>query len=119
MSFTDDPTTPIGVVRVLIGDLDPEDMELSDESITALLNLYGNNPKITAIYCLQTLANKWTKRELTTKIEGYMSDYRAIAQGYKDRAAELQKLTYQNPMVNSDGPSHYRNPQYPGGWVPM
>jgi hypothetical protein len=119
MTFTVDYTTPVGIIRTLIGDLDAEDMELSDESIIALLGIYGNDPKITAIYCLKSLAAKWTKRAITTKIEGFSAKYDNISAFYALRAKEISEATYQLPMVNSDGGSTYRNPLYPGGWVPM
>lgn len=66
MSFTNDPTTSIGLIRTRIFDIDPGDPIFSDELITSVYNtLERSNIKRTAAFFLETIA---TQQALILKV---------------------------------------------------
>lgn len=75
-----DFTTPVGLVRVLVGDTDPKNVEdgtgeyafYSDDELDALLSIYGSNVRRTAIVVLTNVAfsralllGKWSSDDLS------------------------------------------------------
>lgn len=66
MSYTFDPQTPIGLVRILIADGDPARYVFEDEDITAILQLEAANdgtqyPRFAAATLLISLAANYTR----------------------------------------------------------
>lgn len=96
-AYPHDPTTPVGVVRLLLGDTDPKQIEgggeyawYSDAELGALIGIYGS-PKATAVATLRMIAvsqamllRKWSSSQLSV-------DGTAIAKTLLDAADALEK----------------------------
>jgi hypothetical protein len=94
-----DTSTSVGLVRVLLGDTDPVNVEdgvgeylyFSDTEIEALVGLYDNNPKLAAARALETIAasqalllKSWSSDDLTVRGD-------AIAEALRKLADQLRK----------------------------
>lgn len=93
------PSTPVGLVRLLLGDTDPKQVEqgatgeyvwYSDAELEALVGIYGT-PKATAIATLRMIAvsqamllRKWSSSQLSV-------DGPALAKTLLDAADALEK----------------------------
>lgn len=60
MAATYDPTSDLGRVRLLIADTDVENALLSDEDLTALLDMRGDDPTLAAASALRIIATNET-----------------------------------------------------------
>lgn len=91
----------VGKVRVLLGDVDPEDISqgqgeykyFSDDEIVAVLQMYDHNVKMTAARCLETIASSqvlllksWSSDDLTVNGDKIAESLRRIAQQLRDEA---------------------------------
>ena len=96
-----DFTTTVGQVRVLLGDTDPTNvvdgfgtyMFFSDDELTALLDMYDDNPKFTAARCMETIAGSqalllkaWSSDDLTVNGDRIAKELREIAKQLRAEA---------------------------------
>jgi 2-polyprenyl-6-methoxyphenol hydroxylase-like FAD-dependent oxidoreductase len=96
-----DFTTSVGQVRVLLGDTDPTDvaggfgtyMFFSDDELTALLDMYDDNPKLTAARCMETIAGSqalllkaWSSDDLTVNGDRIAKELRELAKQLRSEA---------------------------------
>jgi hypothetical protein len=93
--------TNVGKVRVLLGDVDPENVSqgqgeykyFSDNELVAVLQMYDHNVKMTAARCLETIASSqvlllksWSSDDLTVNGDKIAESLRRIAQQLRDEA---------------------------------
>ena len=91
--------TNVGKVRVLLGDVDPENVlqgigeykYFSDDELVAVLQMYDHNVKLTAARCLETIASSqvlllksWSSDDLTVNGDKIAESLRRIAQQLRD-----------------------------------
>ena len=91
--------TNVGKVRVLLGDVDPENVSqgigeykyFSDDELVAVLQMYDHNVKLTAARCLETIASSqvlllksWSSDDLTVNGDKIAESLRRIAQQLRD-----------------------------------
>ena len=91
--------TNVGKVRVLLGDVDPENISqgigeykyFSDDELVAILQMYDHSVKLTAARCLETIASSqvlllksWTSDDLTVNGDRIAESLRRIAQQLRD-----------------------------------
>lgn len=90
MSYSADPTTDIGKLRLLCTDRRADNVIFQDEDYTALLTLEGNNLKRTAALALETIA---TDQVLVLKVMttlGLSTNGQAVANALLARAKVLR-----------------------------
>lgn len=92
--ITTDPATPVGMVRLLTTDLDPDAALLTDEQITALLQLEGGDVRRAAAAALETIATnealiakKITSGDVSTDGPAVAQELRQRAQALREQAA--------------------------------
>lgn len=91
--------TNVGKVRVLLGDVDPENVSqgigeykyFSDDELVAVLQMYDHSVKLTAARCLETIASSqvlllksWSSDDLTVNGDKIAESLRRIAQQLRD-----------------------------------
>lgn len=96
-----DPTSPVGQVRLLLGDTDAtnlandqgEYLYYSDTEITGLLAMYGDNPKRTAARALRTIAasqtlllKKFTSADVAVDMPAAAKELRLLADALEKEA---------------------------------
>lgn len=86
-----DVTTPEGQVRLIIADMDGNNLILSDEHIMGYLSIEGNNLKLAAARALDAIATGESLlskklRSMTTSTDGP-----AVAADLRKHAAQLRK----------------------------
>lgn len=90
--ITVDPTTSIGLVRLLATDVDEEDPLFTDAQITAFLTLEGSDTRLAAAQALETIA---TSEALVSKkirtADGLATDGPAVAAELRARASGLRE----------------------------
>lgn len=89
----------IGRVRVLLGDTDPTNvvnnvgdyLYFSDQEIESILTMYGDDPKLAAARCLETIAGSqalllksWSSDDLTVRGDAIAESLRKLAQQLRD-----------------------------------
>ncbi|RJP53621.1 MAG: hypothetical protein C4583_04345 [Anaerolineaceae bacterium] len=92
MTFTYDPTSDIGKVRMMIPDRVGSDALLTDEEIEAYLDMNGDDVRYAAADALDMIASD---QALTLKVITLMdlrTDGRATAQSLMERADKLRTL---------------------------
>lgn len=94
-TVTTDPTTTIGLVRLLITDVDEAAPVFTDEQITAFLTLEGDNVRLAAAQALDTMASSEVliskvirTQDLQTDGAKVAAELRARAQALRDQAAD-------------------------------
>ena len=105
------PASPVGNVRVLIGDTDPTQISppngisgtylwYSDAEIEAILSLYGDNPKLAAARILYSIAGsqalllrKWSTDDLSVDGAAVAEALRKLAKDLRDEANAVDALT--------------------------
>lgn len=92
--ITTDPTTPIGMVRLLATDLDPVAPLLEDAQIGALITAEGGNAKLAAAATLEVIARsellvakKITTQDLSSDGPAVAAELRAQAKSLRDQVA--------------------------------
>lgn len=95
MSFTYDPSTPLGQVRLYIGDTVSTNAVLTDADINGLLAVY-TSPISTAVALCYALAGKYS-RAVSFSVEGLSISNSQKSDHYLNLAKELRYL------VGSDG----------------
>jgi|GEM_PF-1028729 hypothetical protein len=109
-----DFTTDVGKVRVLLGDTDPTDvaassgtyMYFSDDEIGAFLTMYGDNVKLAAARCLETIAasqalllKSWSSDDLTVNGDKIAESLRKLAAQLREEALQDESNEYFNMIA--------------------
>ena len=109
-----DFTTDVGKVRVLLGDTDPTDvsagegtyMYFSDGEIGAFLTMYGDNVKLAAARCLETVAasqalllKSWSSDDLTVNGDRITESLRKLAAQLREEALQDESSEYFNMIA--------------------
>jgi len=118
-----DFTTDIGRVRVLLGDTEPSDVSMgegtymyfSDDEIAAFLTMYGENVKLAAARCLETIASSqalllksWSSDDLVVNGDRIAESLRKLAAQLREEALQDESSEYFNMIAmfiddNNDG----------------
>lgn len=118
-----DYTTDVGKVRALLGDTDPTNvaagegtyMYFSDDEIGAFLTMYGDNEKLAAARCLETIAGSqalllksWSSDDLTVNGDRIAESLRKLAAQLREEALQDESSEYFNMIAmfiddNNDG----------------
>ena len=109
-----DFTTDVGKVRALLGDTDPTDvsagegtyMYFSDDEIGAFLTMYGDNVKLAAARCLETIAGSqalllksWSSDDLTVNGDRIAESLRKLAAQLREEALVDESNEYFNMIA--------------------
>jgi len=89
MSFTYDPTTDRGRVRLLITDTDPTQALLQDAEVDTFLALEGG-VKTGAALALETIASNEALVQKATRLLDLQTNGPAVAKELRERAAALR-----------------------------
>jgi hypothetical protein len=107
-------TTDVGKVRALLGDTDPTDivgdfgnyMYFSDDEIAAFLTMYGENAKLAAARCLETIAGSqalllksWSSDDLTVNGDKIADTLRRLAAQLREEALVDESSEYFNMIA--------------------
>lgn len=90
MAFTYDPTTDIGMVRLLIGDKDAGDPIFTDEEVTALL-LRVDNVTLAAADALDIIASNEAYVQKAIKLLDLTTNGPAVAVALREHATRLRQ----------------------------
>lgn len=95
LPITRDPTTAVGMVRLLISDVDDAVPVFTDVEIAGFLTLEGDNTRLAAAQALDTIASNEVMvskvirtQDLQTDGAKVAAELRARAKGLRDQAAE-------------------------------
>lgn len=90
--ITVDPTTSLGLVRLLATDVDEEDPLFTDAQIQAFLTLEGSDTRLAAAQALDTIASSeaLVSKKVRTA-DGLATDGPAVAAELRARAAALRE----------------------------
>jgi hypothetical protein len=107
-------TTDVGKVRALLGDTDPTDvaagegtyMYFSDDEIGAFLTMYGDNVKLAAARCLETISSSqalllksWSSDDLTVNGDKVAESLRKLAAQLREEALQDESNEYFNMIA--------------------
>jgi len=79
MSFSYDPTTNVGQVRLLISDTQKQDPVFTDEEISAFLVMESSNPHMAAARAYSTIVRNRALLAQIIKRDGYTTQEQALA----------------------------------------
>lgn len=99
-TITTDPTTNIGVVRLLITDVDPGDPLFTDAQITGFLTLEGDNIRLAAAQALDTMARSEVLISKVIRTQDLQTDGSKVAAELRASAASLREQAAER---NNDG----------------
>lgn len=103
MSFTTDPTTSVGLVRLRIFDRDPTNPVFSDEDIQSVYtNLERQSVKRTAAFMLETIASKELLILKVMKNLSLQTDGAAVARELRMEADKLRDQADIEDTFNED-----------------
>ena len=91
LPITVDPTTDIGMVRLLATDLDQVSPLFTDPQITAFLTLEANNVRLAAAQALDTIASSEALVSKKIRTQDLQTDGPAVAEELRKRAEALRK----------------------------
>jgi len=91
LPITVDPTTDIGLVRLLSTDLDEVSPLFTDAQITAFLTLEANNVRLAAAQALDTIASSEALVSKKIRTQDLQTDGPAVAEELRKRAEALRK----------------------------
>lgn len=94
MSFTYDPTTTLGQVRLLAVDFDSANATFQDADIQAFLNLNGQNIRLAAAQAVDTIAALAAAVQGRTRFAGIQLDGSVVAERMSALAGELRRQVY-------------------------
>jgi hypothetical protein len=97
-----DPTTPVGMVRLLTTDLDEDDPLLSDAQITAVLALEAADVRLAAAQLLDSIATSEALVSKKIRTQDLATDGPAVAAELRARAAELRRQSDSGQGSTSD-----------------
>jgi len=101
--------TDVGKVRLLIGDTVPENvaagegayMYFGDDELAAYVTMYGDNVKLAAARCLETIASSqvlllkvWSSDDLSVSGDKVAESLRKIAQQLREEALQEESSMY-------------------------
>lgn len=89
--ITTDPTTSIGMVRLLCTDLNEVAPLLTDAQITALLTLESGNVRLAAAQALDTIASSEALVSKKIRTQDLQTDGPAVAEELRKRAEALRR----------------------------
>lgn len=89
--ITVDPTTAIGLVRLLAADVDEEDPLFTDAQIAAFLTLEGDDPRLAAAQALDSIATSEVLVSKKIKTQDLQTDGPAVSADLRARAMELRR----------------------------
>jgi hypothetical protein len=107
-------TTDVGKVRALLGDTDPTGvaagegtyMYFSDDEIGAFLTMYGDNVKLAAARCLETISSSqalllksWSSDDLTVNGDKVAESLRKLAAQLREEALQDESNEYFNMIA--------------------
>lgn len=93
MSFSYDLSTPVGQVRLLTRDIDSSNQIMSDEEISAMLNQFDNDVKVTAAQCILAWANNYALLAKIKRAGGYSEDLTKIAEILRENAKTMLEMS--------------------------
>jgi len=117
-----DYDTDIGKVRALLGDTQAEDvaggvgeyMYFGDDEIAAFLTMYGDNVKLAAARCLETISmsqalllKSWTSDDLTVNGDRIAESLRKLAAQLREEALSDESSEYFNMIAMYVEQDHY------------
>ena len=91
MSFSYDPTTDLGAVRLIIGDSDATNIMFQDNEVQTFLNLTQANVYRAAALAIDTIA---TNQAMTLKVMSLLdlhTDGATLAKALRDHAVQLRE----------------------------
>jgi hypothetical protein len=91
MSFSYDPTTAIGQIRLISFDSDATNVQLQDEDIAAFLSLENNSVRRAAAMVLDRLAVKYAMVQGAVKLLDLECDGTKVAQEFRAQAKDLRR----------------------------
>ena len=91
LPITVDPTTSIGMVRLLSTDLDEVSPLFTDAQIAAFLTLEANNVRLAAAQALDTIASSEALVSKKIRTQDLQTDGPAVAEELRARATALRK----------------------------
>lgn len=103
MAFTYDPSTKLGMVRMMIGDTNSISPIFQDNELNALLTLYVNI-NIASAYALDAIAASASRLARLIKNENYTTDDREVAENLRTQATKLRSLAVVSPVVGCESP---------------
>lgn len=111
---TYDPTTDVGMVRLLLNDVDHDEI-FTDAEITALLTLEGGHVKLAAAQAIDTNADNEVLASKVVSTQDLSTDGAKLADALRKRAQALRDQHY--AQLEDDGffqiieAGHYRGPE--------
>lgn len=99
MSFTYDPTTDRGRVRLLVTDVDAAQALFSDAEIDAFLAIEGGMRRAAAL-ALETTASNEALVQKATRLMDLTTDGPAVAKELRERAASLRAQADRDDLVD-------------------
>jgi len=91
MPATYDPTTTLGLVRLLITDTDVDNPIFQDNEITAFLALHGQDAKLAAAQALDVIASSEALTQKVVKTLDLQTNGPAVAAALRAHATELRR----------------------------
>lgn len=102
MTFTYDPTSPRGQVRLLLTDIDEATAVFTDDEIDAFLALEGENVKRAAAQAIDTNADNEALASKVIKDHQLSTDGAKVAAELHKRAATLRAQADRDDANNDD-----------------
>ncbi len=103
MAYTYDVATSVGLVRLLIPDRVEADAFFSDEEITAMLTMEGNNVKRGTAGCLETLASSEAYVQKAIRVLDLTTNGPAVSAALLARAAKLRTSAEYDDAADAGG----------------
>lgn len=103
MSFTYDPTTDPGRVRMLIPDRTDDGHAFEDEEIEVFLALEGGNVRRAAALALETCASDQALTLKVVRMPDLSTDGRAVSEALLQRAAALRSQAAESEAGDDGG----------------
>lgn len=99
VTFTYDLSTPVGQIRLEIGDTDnstdagvkPDGQNFSDEELAHFYSEESSNVLAAAARACEVLARMWARQAKSVKIRDYTIDTRSQAKYFQDLAKDLRQ----------------------------
>lgn len=98
-----DPTTPVGLVRLLITDVDAENLLFTDAEITRMVALEGGNVKLAAATLLGVIATSEVLLSKKFSTHDLSVDGPAVAAALMKQADRLRDQGKTDPIDEDDG----------------
>lgn len=90
MTFTYDPTSDLGRVRMIIGDKDDMNVIFQDAEIEAFLSLNSSDVRLAAAEVLDTMASDQAMVLKVIRTMDLSTDGAAVAKSLREHAAQLR-----------------------------